>query len=166
MTSQVIQKRDTSFVVLLQLYRFVCRSSWALEVHAVLSGFVCIKKYSCCCLWFSGQKSEYRLQDHLWWKRLLLTLMTLWQKRRACNFTHNNSQLKPTGAPRRWSLITSHQSPMQMSYYAVIVPFSHAQWLPLGTGCNCDLRKTSQNELKCRHPAGAPVAQSVSARYL
>lgn len=105
MTSQVIQKRD-SFAFLLQLYRFVCRSSWALEVHAVLSGFVCIKKYSCCRLWFSGQKSEYQLRDHLWWKRLLLTL---WQKRRACNFTHchesqNNSQQKP----RRWSLITSH----------------------------------------------------------
>lgn len=129
MTSQVIQKRD-SFTVLLQLYR-LCRSSWALEVHAVLSGLVCIKKYSCCRLWFSGQKSEYQLRDHLWWKRLLLTLMTLWQKRRACNLTHrhelqNNSQLKPTGAPWRWSLITSHQSPMQMSYYAVIVPFTHA----------------------------------------
>lgn len=66
MTSQVIQKRD-SFAFLLQLYRFVCRSSWALEVHAVLSGFVCIKKYSCCRLWFSGQKSEYQLRDHLWW---------------------------------------------------------------------------------------------------
>lgn len=121
----------------------VCRLL-GLEAHPIPAVSVCIKKSSSCQCWISfssldlalawslsiGSRTTYDGTDYC-------SANGLWQERGACNFIHSHesqsdSQLRSTGARHWWSLITSHQSRMQMSYYPVIsYPFTPASHFPL-----------------------------------